>query len=68
MCVQMQMDFDSPQSEYVPGRCPHEMQVVDMGDNGNLKSQCDLTIPKTGHPMWTNCRVWGSCTLGGDAK
>lgn len=47
--------------------CPHELQVVDMSDNGNLKSCCDLSVAELGHPTWTNCRVWGSCTLDGDA-
>jgi hypothetical protein len=50
-----------------PGWCPHELKCVDMGDDGNLKSCCDLTVEALGHPTWTNCRVWGSCTLGGDA-
>ena len=50
----------------IPGSCPHELRVVDMSDNGNLKSECDLTLEELGHSTWTNCRVWGSCTLGGD--
>lgn len=47
--------------------CEHEMQCVDMDDNGNLKSCCDLTVAELGRPTWTNCRVWGSCTLVGDS-
>lgn len=30
---------------------------------GNIKSECDLTVRSLGHSMWTNCRVYGSCTL-----
>lgn len=60
----------SEQTERQVGRhpfwCPHETEVVDMSGNGNLKSCCDLTVPTVGHCTWTNCRVWGSCTLGGD--
>ena len=44
-------------------RCPHEVQVVDMSGKGNLKSECDLTVPELGHTTWTTCRVWGRCTL-----
>ena len=47
--------------------CSHELATVDMSGKGNLKSLCDLTCETTGHPTWTNCRVHGSCTLGGDA-
>jgi len=68
MRVQMELPFQSPcdpdeQVEYLPSRCPHEIQVVDTGSNGNLKSECDLTVKKLGRTMWTNCRVWGRCTL-----
>ena len=53
--------------ECQPGRCPHELRYVDTGDDGNFKSECDLTVEPLGHPTWTNCRVWGSCTLGGES-
>lgn len=53
-------------SRNVPGDCPHEISVADMSGDGNLKSECDLTIGKLGHSMWTNCRVYGSCTLAVD--
>ena len=76
MYVQMSFPFelleteqpDAPDEleEYQPGRCPHEVQSVDMGDNGNIKTECDLTHKALGHNMWTNCHVWGSCTLRGE--
>lgn len=76
MCVQMSFPFGQLEAnraeesgepqEYQPGRCPHEVQSVDMGDNGNIKTECDLTRKALGHNMWTNCRVWGSCTLRAD--
>ena len=50
-----------------PFWCPHELEVVDMSDNGTLKSCCNLTVATVGHPTWTNCRTWGKCTLRGDA-
>lgn len=50
--------------EYLPSRCPHELQVADMSGDGNLKSECDLTMKRLGRSMWTNCRVYGRCTLG----
>lgn len=46
--------------------CPHEMATVDMNGKGNIKSLCDRTCDTTGHPTWTNCHVWGSCTMAGD--
>ena len=48
--------------------CEHELQTVAMNDNGgNVKSLCDLTCAGAGHPTWTNCREWGSCTMADDA-
>ena len=52
--------------EYCPGKCPHELSTVEMSE-GNVKSECDLTVVSLGHSTWTNCRVWGSCTLRGEA-
>ena len=72
MYVQMQLAFEQQQpdseepQEYCPGRCPHELSTADMNNDGNVKSECDLTCKALGHSMWTNCRVWGSCTLRGD--
>ena len=44
--------------------CSHELKTVDMNEDGtNTKSLCDLT----GSEIWTNCRSWGTCTLGGAA-
>lgn len=68
MAVQMEIIFEPEpdEQEFCPGKCPHELSTVDMGDNGNIKSECDLTCEALGHGMWTNCRVWGSCTLRGE--
>lgn len=66
MGAQLRIAFEpEPQpnglQEFVPGRCPHETMVAHMSEN-STKSRCDLTTPKIGHPVWTNCRDWGACT------
>lgn len=69
MCEQMSIAFEqqpSEPSEYCPGRCQHELSTVEMSE-GNTKSECDLSVSSLGHSTWTNCRVWGSCTLRGEA-
>lgn len=63
--MQMKLPFEQQRpapKEFCPGRCPHELSTVDMSE-GNVKSECDLTVRSLGHSMWTNCRVYGSCTL-----
>ncbi len=45
------------------GTCEHEKATAEMSPN-NIKSFCDLTDAGT----WTNCREWGTCTLGDDGK
>lgn len=44
-------------ADHVPGMCPMESAVVDMGRQ--LKSRCDEM------GVWTNCRAVGHCTSDG---
>lgn len=63
-----QLTLPLPEQGKQPFSCQHELSCVDMSGKGNIKSCCDLTVPTLGHPTWTNCRVWGSCTMVGDAE
>ena len=58
-----QMSLPLPEQCLHPYWCDHELEVIDLSGKGNLKSYCDLK----GEATWTNCRTWGSCTLGGKA-
>lgn len=63
-----QLELDLFPTERPSMYCEHELQTVAMNDNGgNVKSLCDLTCASAGHPTWTNCREWGSCTMADDA-